>query len=305
MPPHEDRTHSAGISQLSETAIARRGKMSANAGMDTVTVAISAAAKRTRLHELLRQHSPLVIAYSGGVDSAFLLAEARRELGDRVLGVIADSPSLPRASLAEAVALARAIGAPVEVVKTQELENPDYAANPPNRCYFCKAELFQKLDALARSRGYPAIAYGENADDMQHDRPGRAAATEFHVLAPLRDAGLTKAEIRQLSRDIGLPTADAPAQPCLSSRIPWGTPVTTDALAMVERAEEHIRSLGFRVFRVRHVVKQEAPPSALVQIAPGELPLSAPVQSEIERGIRAAGYASVEIDPGGYRGPSL
>ena len=279
--------------------------MSANAGMDTATAAISAEAKRARLRELLRQHSPLVIAYSGGVDSAFLLAEARRELGDRVLGVIADSPSLPRASLAEAVALARAIGAPVEVVKTQELSNPDYAANPPNRCYFCKAELFQKLDALARSRGYPAIAYGEHADDMQHDRPGRAAATEFHVLAPLRDAGLTKAEIRQLSRDIGLPTADAPAQPCLSSRIPWGTPVTVDALAMVERAEEHIRRLGFRVFRVRHIVKPDALPSALVQIAPADLPLAARMQTEIERGVREAGYASVEIDPGGYRGPSL
>ena len=281
--------------------------MSANVCMDTATATTAnpAAAKRTRLHELLRQHSPLVIAYSGGVDSAFLLAEARRELGDRMLGVIADSPSLPRQSLAEAVALARAIGAPIEVVKTQELENPDYAANPPNRCYFCKAELFQTLDALARSRGYPAIAYGENADDMQHERPGRVAAAEFHVLAPLRDAGLTKAEIRRLSRDIGLPTADAPAQPCLSSRIPWGTPVTTDALAMVERAEEHIRALGFRVFRVRHVVKHATPPSALVQIAQGELLLAAPVIEEIERGVLGAGYASVEIDPGGYRGPSL
>ena len=288
-----------------ETAIARDGKMSVIVAMDTATDVISVDAKRARLGEILRANSPLIIAYSGGVDSAFLLAEARRELGDRVLGVIADSPSLPRASLAEAVALARAIGAPVEVVKTQELDNPDYAANPPNRCYFCKAELFQTLDALARSRGYPAIAYGENADDMRQDRPGRRASEEFQIIAPLRDAGLTKAEIRQLSRDIGLPTADAPAQPCLSSRIPWGTPVTTDALAMVERAEEHIRSLGFRVFRVRHVVKQDAPPSALVQIAPGELLLAAPVQSEIERGIRAAGYASVEIDPGGYRGPSL
>ncbi len=280
--------------------------MGANVRMDTATATTAnpAIAKRARLHELLREHSPLVIAYSGGVDSAFLLAEARRELGDRVLGVIADSPSLPRQSLAEAVALARAIGAPVEVVKTQELDNPDYAANPPNRCYFCKAELFQTLDALARSRGYPAIAYGENSDDMQHERPGRAAAAEFHILAPLRDAGLTKAEIRQLSRDIGLPTADAPAQPCLSSRIPWGTPVTTDALAMVERAEEHIRDLGFRVFRVRHVVKHSTPPSALVQIAPVELPLADPVLAEIERGIREAGYASVEIDPAGYRGPS-
>jgi len=281
--------------------------MSANVCMDTATATTAnpAAVKRTKLHELLRQHSPLVIAYSGGVDSAFLLAEARRELGDRMLGVIADSPSLPRQSLAEAVALARAIGAPIEVVKTQELENPDYAANPPNRCYFCKAELFQTLDALARSRGYPAIAYGENADDMQHERPGRVAAAEFHVLAPLRDAGLTKAEIRRLSRDIGLPTADAPAQPCLSSRIPWGTPVTTDALAMVERAEEHIRALGFRVFRVRHVVKHATPPSALVQIAQGELLLAAPVIEDIERGVLGAGYASVEIDPGGYRGPSL
>ncbi|MEO6753390.1 MAG: ATP-dependent sacrificial sulfur transferase LarE [Chthoniobacteraceae bacterium] len=273
--------------------------------MDKATDIAFLDAKRAHLREILRANAPLIVAYSGGVDSAFLLAETRRELGDRFLGVIADSPSLPRQSLADAVALARAIGAPVEVVKTLELNNPDYAANPPNRCYFCKAELFQTLDTLARSRGYPAIAYGENADDMQHERPGRAAATEFHVLAPLRDAGLTKAEIRLLSRDIGLPTADAPAQPCLSSRIPWGTPVTTDALAMVERAEEHIRSLGFRVFRVRHVVKHDNPPAALVQIALAELPLAAPVQTEIEIGVREAGYASVQIDPGGYRGPSL
>ena len=279
--------------------------MSTTARMDIATDAISVDAKRAHLREILRTNAPLIIAYSGGVDSAFLLAEARRELGDRVLGVIADSPSLPRQALAEAVALARAIGAPLEVVKTLELDNPDYAANPPNRCYFCKAELFQTLDTLARDRGYPAIAYGENADDMQQDRPGRKASEEFQILAPLRDAGLTKADIRRLSREIGLPTADAPAQPCLSSRIPWGTPVTVDALAMVERAEEHLRSLGFRIFRVRHIVKHEAPPAALVQIAPGELPLTEPVQIEIERGIRDAGYASVEIDLGGYRGPSL
>jgi uncharacterized protein len=267
--------------------------------------AAPADSKRTRLREILRANSPLIIAYSGGVDSAFLLAEARRELGDRVLGVIADSPSLPRQSLAEAVALARAIGAPLEVVRTLELDNPDYAANPPNRCYFCKAELFQTLDALARDRGYPTIAYGENADDMKQDRPGRRASEEFQIIAPLRDAGLTKAEIRQLSRDIGLPTADAPAQPCLSSRIPWGTPVTVDALAMVERAEEHVRSLGFRVFRVRHVVKHDAPPAALVQLAPSELPLPSPMRADIERGVLSAGYGAVEIDPGGYRGPSL
>ena len=282
-------------------AVAPSEKISSASAADAACV----DTKRAHLRKILRANAPLIIAYSGGVDSAFLLGEARRELGDRVLGVIADSPSLPRQALAEAVALARAIGAPLEVVKTLELDNPDYAANPPNRCYFCKAELFQTLDTLARERGYPAIAYGENADDMKQDRPGRRASEEFQIIAPLRDAGLTKAEIRQLSRDIGLPTADAPAQPCLSSRIPWGTPVTVDALAMVERAEEHIRGLGFRVFRVRHIVKHEAPPAALVQIAPAELPLAATVQTEIERGVRGAGYATVEMDPGGYRGPSL
>src|SRR5688572_32430406 len=203
--------------------------------------------KRTRLQEILEAHAPLVIAYSGGVDSTLLLAEARRVLGGKALGVIADSPSLPRSALTEALATARTFGAEVDVVKTLELDNPDYAANPPNRCYFCKAELFQRLDTLAHARGFRAIAYGENADDMHHERPGRLAAAEFRIIAPLRDAGLTKAEIRELSRALGLPTAEAPAQPCLSSRIPWGTPVTPDALAMVEHGEEHLRALGFRV----------------------------------------------------------
>ena len=258
------------------------------------------AAKLDRLREILRAHAPLVIAYSGGVDSAYLLAEARKTLGDDAFGVIADSPSLPRAALTEALDVAARLGAQVQVVKTGELSNPDYAANPPNRCYFCKAELFTQLDALAKARGFRAIAYGENADDMTQERPGRKAATEFAVIAPLRDAGLTKAEIRELSRELGLPTADAPAQPCLSSRIPWGTPVTVDALAMVERAEEHVRSLGFRVFRVRHLSAQRA----RVQIAPEEMPRLADVQSEIERLLRAAGYASVEIDPAGYRSPA-
>jgi uncharacterized protein len=260
--------------------------------------------KRNKLRELLADSAPLVVAYSGGVDSAFLLAEANHTLGDRVLGVIADSPSLPRAALAEALAVARAMGARVEVVKTLELENPDYAANPPNRCYFCKAELFQRLDALAHSRGFRAIAYGENADDMQHDRPGRAAAAEFRIIAPLRDSGLTKTEIRALSHELGLPTADAPAQPCLSSRIPWGTPVTPDALAMVERGEEHVRSLGFRIFRVRHIIDGTTP-RARVQVALAELARAAELEPDISRGLVAAGYASAEIDPAGYRGPGL
>jgi uncharacterized protein len=257
-------------------------------------------AKLDQLRAQLRTHAPLVIAYSGGVDSAYLLAEAHRTLGDAVLGVIADSPSLPRAALADALALAAQIGARVEIVRTAELDNPDYASNPVNRCYFCKAELFVRLDALAKERGFRAIAYGENADDMKQVRPGRQAATEFAVIAPLRDAGLTKAEIRTLSRELGLPTADAPAQPCLSSRIPHGTPVTPEALAMIERGEAFMRSLGFRVFRVRHLAG-ERDAAARVQIAPGEMPRLTELQPAIESGLLAAGYARVEIDPAGYR----
>ena len=257
--------------------------------------------KLAKLRAHLRAHAPLVIAYSGGVDSAYLLAEAHRTLGAQVLGVIADSPSLPRQALADALALAEKIGASAEVVRTDELANPDYATNPPNRCYFCKAELFTKLDALAADRGFRAIAYGENADDMQQVRPGRQAATEFSILGPLRDAGLTKAEIRELSRALDLPTADAPAQPCLSSRIPHGTPVTTEALGMIERGEAHVRSLGFRVFRVRHLADSAQPVRARVQIAPDEMPRLAAVAAALESGLLAAGYAAVEIDPAGYR----
>ena len=261
-------------------------------------------AKREKLREILRANAPMLIAYSGGVDSTYLLAEAVHTIGDQAVGVIADSPSLPRAALAEAIAVARSIGTNVEVVQTLELENPDYAANPPNRCYFCKAELFSRLDGLAHQRGYRAIAYGENADDMHHERPGRVAASEFQVIAPLRDAGLTKAEIRAISRELGLPTADAPAQPCLSSRIPWGTPVTPDALGMVERAEEAVRARGFEVFRVRHMVEKGAAPKAKLLVAPAEMPRLAGVQDELDAALRDVGYAAVEFDPEGYRGPS-
>ena len=233
------------------------------------------------------------------MDRAYLLAEAHATLGAQVLGVIADSPSLPRQALADALALAEKIGAPVEVVRTEEFANPEYTANPPNRCYFCKAELFTKLDALAAARGFRAIAYGENADDMTQVRPGRQAAAEFSIIGPLRDAGLTKTEIRELSRALDLPTADAPAQPCLSSRIPHGTPVTVEALAMIERGEAHVRSLGFRIFRVRHLAG--GPPRARVQIAPEELPRLPQFRAALEAGLLAAGYAAVEIDPAGYR----
>jgi uncharacterized protein len=217
--------------------------------------------------------------------------------------VIADSPSLPRQSLADALALAEKIGAHVEVVPTEEMADPNYAGNPVNRCYYCKAELFTKLDQLARARGFRAIAYGENADDMKQVRPGRQAAQEFAVIAPLRDAGLTKSEIRAESHRLGLPTADAPASPCLSSRIPHGTPVTLGALAMIERGEAFVRGLGFRVFRVRHIVQENGTARARVQVAPAEMPRLDEVNGALTAGLLAVGYAAVEIDPDGYRSP--
>lgn len=258
--------------------------------------------KLAALEAILQAYAPLLIAYSGGVDSTYLLALAHRTLGGRMLGVIADSPSLPRQGLADALALARRLGAPVEVIQSAEMENPDYAQNPFNRCYFCKAELFARMDLLARQRRFAALAYGENADDPPGERPGSQAAREFAVLAPLRQAGLTKADIRQLSRNLGLPTADAPSQPCLSSRIPFGTPVTREALAMVEAGEALLRRLGFRVLRVRHHLEEPGGElRARVQVAPEELAALAQWQPEVEAGLRAIGYDSVEIDPKGYR----
>ncbi len=256
------------------------------------------------LRSQLRGHAPVAIAYSGGVDSAFLLAVAHRTLGDQMLGVIADSPSLPRQSLADALALAKEIGAPVEVIKTDEMQDENYTGNPINRCYYCKSELFAKLDQLAAERKFKAIAYGENADDASHFRPGRQAAAEFFVIAPLKDAGLTKAEIREHSRELGLPTADAPAQPCLSSRIPHGTPVTPQALAMIERGEAFVRSLGFKIFRVRHIVEAEGSFRARVQIAPEEMQRLEAVNGSLTAGLEAVGYQTVEIDPEGYRSPA-
>ena len=251
------------------------------------------------VEEIVRSRSPLIVAYSGGVDSTCLLALASRAAGRRVLGAIADSPSLPRSSLRQALEMAGQIGARVEVVATSEFENEDYLANPPNRCYFCKAELFSSLEKIARDRGFRAIAYGENADDCADLRPGSRAAQEFQVLAPLRAAGLTKAEVREISRALGLPTHDAPAQPCLSSRIPHGTRVTGHALSMIERGEEFVRSLGFKIFRVRFL---EGPPvTAKLQITPEEMGRLAGRTASIEAGLKGAGFESVAIDPDGYR----
>jgi uncharacterized protein len=255
-------------------------------------------AKEKLLKEILMRHAPLLIAYSGGVDSTLLLAMAHKVLDAQATGIIADSPSLPRAALAEALRVAEGIGAVIEVVTTTELEDPRYAENPINRCYFCKAELFTRMDQIAKERGVAAIAYGENADDPAHLRPGSQAAAEFSVIAPLKDAGLTKADVRELSRRMGLPTAEAPAQPCLSSRIPHGTPVTREALDHVERGEAIVRQFGFRIFRVRYQPPEESGhPGAKVQVAAEEMPRLETTKATLIAALSASGFRRVEIDP--------
>ncbi len=250
-----------------------------------------------RLGEILDSFSNVLVAYSGGVDSACLLKAAHMRLGPRAMGVIADSPSLPRAELAAALKLSRAIGARLEVVNTTEFDNPDYLANPANRCYFCKHSLFEQMERLAMKRGFSTLAYGENAEDSGITRPGSKAAAEFQVRAPLKEAGLSKADVRALSACWGLPTADKPASPCLSSRIPHGTPVTTGALAQIEAGEASIRALGFRIFRLRHHGIR-----ARIEIAPDELTRvkSTPVRDQVIQAALAVGYLEVEIDPRGY-----
>lgn len=255
------------------------------------------AVKEALLEEILSRHAPLLIAYSGGVDSTLLLAIAHRTLGNQATGIIADSPSLPRASLNEAVRVAKEMGVHLELVATTELEDPRYAENPINRCYFCKAELFTRMDQVARERGFASIAYGENADDSAHLRPGSQAAAEFSVIAPLKEAGFTKADVRALSRKLGLPTADAPAQPCLSSRIPHGTRVTIEALDYVERGEAIVRQFGFKVFRVRYVPLEGIDrPGAKVQVSPEEMPRLESTRFTLIAALSASGFSRVEID---------
>jgi uncharacterized protein len=258
--------------------------------------------KAAALSALLSDVPALIIAYSGGVDSAFLAYAATQELGDRALCVTADSPSYPERHRALAIRIANEFSLNHEIIRTYEMDRAEYRANAGDRCYYCKHELYTQLSAVARARGIPVIADGNNADDRGDYRPGRQAAREFGVRSPLDEAGLTKDEIRELSRRAGLPTWDEPASACLSSRIPYFSEVTDEKLRMIERAEAVLRGLGFRICRVRH-----HDGLARLELGRDEIAraLDPEIAEHIDRELRAIGYAHVTVDLRGYRLGSL
>lgn len=245
----------------------------------------------------------------------FLARVAHDVLGEKALAAIADSPSLPRRELEEALAIAERFQFPVRIVRTQEFQNPNYTANPANRCYFCKHELFTELEPIARDEKFAVIAYGENASDVGDFRPGAQAAKEFQVRAPLKEVGLTKAEIRELSGMLGLPTADKPQMACLSSRIPYGETVSPQKLRMIEAAENVLRDLGFYDLRVRHheLSSQSTPGGELkmhlarIEVGSSELPrlLENGMGLQVAEALKQIGYAHVTVDLQGYRRGSL
>ena len=254
--------------------------------------------KLARLRQTLAAAGRLLVAYSGGVDSAFLAWAAHRALGDRMLAVIADSPSLGRTHLDDALAFAREAGIPVAVIETRELENPAYSRNDAMRCFHCKDELFTVMEQYRAAHGFDAIAYGVNTDDQGDFRPGQQAARQHHVLAPLLEAGLGKAAIRDLSRRLGLPTWDKPAMPCLASRLPRGTAVTVERLALVEQAEAAVRALGYKTVRVRYAgddARVELDPEGLRRVD------DPAIRTLLVEAVRGAGFRQVVVDPRGYR----
>jgi len=259
-------------------------------------------AKRALLDDNLRKVGRVLIAYSGGVDSAYLAWAAHQALGDDMLAIIADSPSLARTQLEDAVAFAGEQGIPLEVVTTSELDRPEYVRNDAQRCFFCKDELFTMMEELREARGFDAVAYGVNLDDQGDFRPGQRAASSHCVAAPLLDAGLGKEEIRALARKAGLRIWDKPASACLSSRIEYGRPVTREALVAVEKGEDALRALAFRQFRVRHhgeIVR--------IEIARKEMAraLDPAMVAEFTRIFKALGFKFVTLDLEGFRSGSM
>ena len=258
--------------------------------------------KGERLQANLRRLGRTLVAYSGGVDSAYLAWAAHQVLGDKMLTIIADSPSLARTQLSDAVAFAQEHSIPLEVVATSELDRPEYVRNDSERCFFCKDELFTLMEELRQARGFEAIAYGVNLNDQGDFRPGQRAAAHHRVVAPLLEAGLSKDEIRALAREAGLRVWDKPASACLSSRIEYGRPVTREALATVERGEDALRALGFRQLRVRHhgeIVR--------IEIAREELPraLDPAMAAKFASIFKALGFKFVTLDVEGFRSGSM
>lgn len=258
--------------------------------------------KQELLFGLLREMDQVIIAYSGGTDSAYLAWAAHRVLGDKAVAVTADSASIPESHKRDAEAFAKQFGIRHEYIDTYEFENPDYVKNDSNRCFHCKDELFSRLDQVCAERGVRNVIYGVNTDDLGDFRPGQRAAKNHQVKAPLVDAGLSKAEIRELSRMAGLPTWDRPASACLSSRVPYGTAVTKETIKIVEQGEEELKALGFRQFRVRFHDKL-----VRIEVAPEELEkaLSRQMFAKMTAIFKPLGFHYVTIDLEGYRQGSM